>query len=342
MDINSNEINSLLGVIDTYRRWKHYKQKNDREYYYYHPSEWGKCLRSQQYRHYTQMGWIEIEQKEMNSKKLRLFDKGNKMHERWASYFDDIGGVLMGRWQCKNPLCYLFNDNGNMVEDFDYSLDNGKNYIKNIFENGERRIHAGKNNEPIFKPKECFCGCKDFQYLETPVFSEKLKIKGNADVVLNFENINPDKFKNVKILFNKKYLPIGDEKIVGDMKTVGSNAWKSQIEAKGPHKEYLVQLTIYIHILGCKYGVVMYENKDNSELAWFQVKRNEQWWDLVQWQAEEMIRMRDNRLLPPPKAETKTDYMCKDCDFRDLCHKSPVWKDSSLDKQRKIFYKSFL
>lgn len=329
------EVSSLMGVIDTYKRWKHHSQSGDREYFYYHPSEWGKCLRYQQYKHYAQRGYIEVEHTEMNSKLLRLFDKGHNMHERWASYFDDIGNVLMGEWKCQNVLCRMFDDNGNIIT-------SDKERLFNILKNEEPRIHRGQDGKPIFKPKKCVCGCEDFKYLETLVYREDLQIKGHADLVLNFENIDLEKFKKVKVLFNKKYLPTGNDIIVGDMKTSGSNAWKSQVMLKGAHKAYLIQLTIYIHILGCKYGVVMYENKDTSELAWFQVTRNEQWWDLVQWQAAEMIKMRNNRLLPPPKAENKSDYMCKDCEFRNLCHKSSVWQDPKLESQRKLFYKSFL
>ena len=76
------EISSLMGVIDTYLRWNQYQRKNERSYEHYHPSELGKCLRTQQYKHYVQKGYITLEFEPFDSKKLRLFDKGHNMHSR--------------------------------------------------------------------------------------------------------------------------------------------------------------------------------------------------------------------------------------------------------------------
>lgn len=337
MDVKnvSREVNAILGLIDTYKRYKQYQSRFDRKYEYYHPSEWGKCLRQQQYKHYVSNGLINIDFFEMESQKLRLFDKGHNMHHRWSNYFDDIGNVLMGHWRCENKLCNIFDDNGNVSIKDD-------NKIKEILEKNQTRIYKGKNNEPVLRPNVCACGCRDFSYLETPVFSEELKIAGNADIVLNCDNLDEKKFKDVKITFNKNCLPIKNSKLVIDMKTAGSNSWKNQIQRKGAHKEYIVQLTIYLHILGFDYGMILYENKDNSELYCHKVDRNDEWWDIIQWQAKEMIAMREAKTLPPPKASSKQDYMCKNCDFKSLCHKSTVWDDKNLDKKIRCFYKSLL
>jgi len=94
-DYTPKEVSSLIGVIDTYLRWNQYTQRNDRSYLHFHPSEWGKCLRSQQYKHYAQLGYIKKEFSNFDSKILRLFDKGHNMHNRWVSYFDNVGNVLM-------------------------------------------------------------------------------------------------------------------------------------------------------------------------------------------------------------------------------------------------------
>lgn len=292
------------------------------------------CLRQQQYKHYTQMGYIQVEQKPFDSKLLRLFDKGHNMHERWSGYFDDIGNCLLGHWRCKNLMCRIFNDDGSVA------IKNEKE-MKLVL-NEPSRLYEGENRRPIFKPVKCVCGCTEFSYVETPVFDDRLKIRGSADLVLNFENLNPERFEGVRIMYNKNHLPTGNSLVVGDMKTASSSSWKNQIMSKGPYKEHLVQITFYVYVLGADYGLIMYENKDNSELAWFQVKRNQQWWDLIQWQAGQMVEMRDNKLLPPPKAETKKDYMCLSCPYKSLCHKSKVWEDVNYDKKRREFYQSFL
>ena len=83
------EVQSLLGLIDTYKRWDQYTHRGDRSYAHYHPSEWGKCLRLQQYKHYAHLGLIKVDYNGFDSKLLRLFDKGHNMHERWTRYMDE-------------------------------------------------------------------------------------------------------------------------------------------------------------------------------------------------------------------------------------------------------------
>ena len=86
----------------------------------------------------------------------------------------------------------------------------------------------------------------------------------------------------------------------------------------------------------------MYENKNNSELKWYKVERNDEWWEVIQWQAKTMMEMTKNKKLPPPRPTDRSSYDCKSCDFASLCHKSKIWQDSGLDKYRKSFYKCLL
>jgi len=327
------EITAFMNLIDTYVRWKVVDERGNRSYDHYHPSEFGKCLRMQQYKHYAWKGLIELKHPEPNSEKHRLFHKGHNMHDRWANYFDGIGNVLIGRWKCKNILCFLFNEKGDIGNISNSNKDK-------LFQSKKTRVYGEDN--PIFRPKKCVCGCVDFEYLETPVRSPELNIKGNADLVINCKNLKEERFKGVRISYNYKFLPQKNSKIVIDMKTVGSNAWKNQIMSKGPHKDYLIQLTIYTHILNCDYGIIAYENKDNSKMAWFQVPRNDEWWEIVRYQAKTMIEMSKSRKLPPPKYASKSNYSCKYCDFRELCHKSKIWESPMIEKKRREFYKSLL
>ncbi len=291
------------------------------------------CLRSQQYKHYAWKGLIDVRLPDPDSTKQRLFDKGHNMHDRWSNYFDKIGGILLGRWRCKNLLCYMFDDKGNVKNNYP---------LEEIYKDKKTRIMGEKEVGGIFRPKKCVCGCSDFEYLETHVRCPEFNIKGNADIVLNCKNLNEERFKGVRISYNNKFLPLKDSKVVIDMKTCGSNAWKNQIMAKGPHKDYLIQLTIYTHILDCDYGIIAYENKDNSKMAWFQVPRNDEWWEVIKYQTKTMIEMSKNRKLPPPKYSSKSNYSCKWCEFRELCHKSKIWDSPNLNKNRREFYKSLL
>jgi CRISPR/Cas system-associated exonuclease Cas4 (RecB family) len=330
------ELTALTGLIDTYKRWSHFIGKDDRCYDHYHPSEWGKCLRKQQYLHYKQLGLIEVEYKPMNSKLLRLFDKGHNMHERWSAYFDNIGGVLRGQWKCKNLLCNMFDDKGQLKN----NLTNPN--IKKLFGDKRTRVYGSKEEYGVFRPEVCKCGSKDFEYVELSVRDESLNMSGHADLIVDCSNLNVDRFKEVTSTFDLRFLPTDNKKIVIDMKSIGSNQWRCQLERKGPHKAYVIQLTIYAYILNCEYGVLMYENKDNSQVKCFKVDKNDEWWETIKWQAKTMVDMVENRKLPPPRPTTKSDFECKGCSFKSLCHKSGVWKDSELERKRKSFYKVLL
>jgi hypothetical protein len=326
------EVTSMMNLIDTYIRWRTVDTRGDRSYDHYHPSEFGKCLRMQQYKHYAWKGLIDVKYPEPESQKQRLFDKGHNMHDRWSNYFDQIGGILLGRWKCKNHLCFMFDDSGQVILNAP---------LEEIYKQKKTRVVEGKCGYS-FRPNKCVCGCSDFTYLETHVRAPEINMKGNADIVLNCRNLKEERFKGVRISYNQKYLPIGKSKVVIDMKSCGSNAWKNQIMSKGAHKDYLIQLTSYIHILDCDYGIIAYENKDNSKMQWFHVPRNDVWWEIIQSQAKTMIEMSKEKKLPPPKYDSKKNFLCTYCDFKSLCHKSKVWDSPTLESSRKEFYKSLL
>ena len=331
---DSKEMDSFRDLIDTAILKEHYESKDDRKYDYYHPSELGKCLRKQQYNHYASTKRIKKECSPFPSQKYRLFDKGHNMHLRWQRYFGEIDNILMGRWQCTNPLCYLFDDHGKILN---------TDSISSLYEKNKSRIYPLDNYLSIsLKPEKCICGNTHFDYRETPVFSEELKIKGNSDLVINCDHLNMDAFKDVLVKFDKRFLPQDGRKVVIDMKTIGSNAWKNQVLSRGVNKDYIIQLISYIHLLNCDYGIVIYENKDDSQLALFKIERNDNLWGVIKFQLEEMVKMRETGSLPYPKATSKIDNMCKDCDFRSLCHKSEIWKNPNLDQCRADFYKSTL
>ena len=334
MDYTSKEVTALLGLVVTYRRWKNFDSFGDRRYKHYHPSEWGKCLRSQQYKHYVELGFLKTEPTVFESKLLRLFDKGHNMHNRWTNYFDDMGGILRGRWRCGNSSCYMFEDDGTLKSKLT------PKQISKILEEKKRRVHGSSAAQGIFRPDKCACGCSEFNYLETHVENKELNMKGNSDLLLDCSYLDSEKFKEVRSTFNIKYLP--KTPIVGDLKTIGSSSWEYQLNKRGPHKYYLIQLTIYMYILDCEYALLMYENKDNSQVKWYKVERNDKWWEIIKWQSKKMQSMVANKQLPPPRPLYKSSYDCKSCDFKGICHKSKIWKNPKLEDKREGFYQELL
>ena len=329
------EISALIGLIDTYLRWNQYKQKDSRSYKHYHPSEWGYCLRVQQYKHYIEKGYISSEYESLDSKTLRLFDKGHNMHSRWVKYFDRIGNILLGKWKCTNQLCYVFTDEGKQKK---LSVEE----LEDLYKSFKSRIYG--EDTPIFRPEKCICGNTRFRYEEATVKDASLNMKGHADTIINCSNLNIDMFKDVDITFDKRFLPIGDKNVVIDFKTINDRNYVNQLERRKAHKGYKIQLTIYIHILGCEYGVLLYENKNNSETKYFVVPRNDKWWELIKKQATTMMDMASGSVhrLPPPRPLKMDCYECKKCDFRNLCKKSNIWDKKNLNSMRKDFYGELL
>jgi CRISPR/Cas system-associated exonuclease Cas4 (RecB family) len=331
----SPEVASIRNLTDTYIRYKQYRDRLDRQYDYYHPSEWAKCLRMHQYKHYVWTKGIPFEYPELDSKLIRIFDTGHFMHARFQQYFDDMGHILMGRWQCTNPLCHLVDKNGEIhctAKD-----------LANTYEKGFGRIYDGENHQPIFKPERCVCGNKKFRYVETLAFDERLKIRGNADLVINCDNLDLNIFKKeVRNTCDDRFLPKNGRKIVIDMKSMGSRQFEEQVKRKKVRRDHMVQLNIYINMLDCDYGVLFYENKDNCDVDLVRVERDPQMWEVIQHQAEQMVAMRRIKALPPPLPADKKNADCLSCSFKELCHASPEWKDPNLQGRREEFYKCLL
>jgi len=329
------EVSSLLGLIDTHLRWKKQQEKHDREYFYYHPSEWGKCLRKQQYKHFVQLGYIESPPAEqIGGQKARLFDKGHNMHSRWQNWYFAEMGILRGRWKCLNPLCFTFDNEGKDRRD-----NLKEEHWKHINE-GQTRVFGVKEKLGCFRPEKCNCGHNKFTYCEVPVVSDELKLKGNADIILDFSNFDPGKYKGVRKTFNELVFP--KKPIVVDMKTINDWSWKQQLLKVGAHKEYIVQVTIYAHLLDCEYGILIYENKNDSTAMAYKVERNNDLFGIVREQAKRMIVLSESKKLPPPKPEDQSVRECQDCEFSSMCHKSKIWEDDKLDEKRRMFYKSLL
>ena len=321
----SKKSQTVLELIDTYCRWRK-KNEPPRGYSIFHPSAFGKCLRNMQYLKYSENGikGMILPEEEFSGKQIRLFDTGNCMHNRWAKYFEEIG-ILRGVWQCTNPVCKFVTDSGT------FSGTSIAGYYKE-----SPRIYGKEEKQGILKPKECICGCRNFKYHEVSVSSKELGMHGHADMILDFSALEKDKFDGIKATFDMTEFP--SKPIVVDMKTCNNFAF-SKLSTNGPDSAYQIQLVIYSNILDCEFGVLIYENKDNSEVAAFQInKSTDTAFAEVKKQAKTMIEMSNHNILPPPRPASKDCFECKKCQFRTLCHSSKIWDDKNLNKLRKEFY----
>jgi len=327
------EVVNVINVLNTFLKWKSLNGP-PRGYEKYHPSSFGGCLRKAQYQRYTERGWLNVEKEDPEPKTLRIFDTGHSMHARWAKYFEDIG-ILRGYWSCNNPCCHLWDDKGNYSSDI---LQKDSIKVPEIINNFKPRFYGKDNKLGCFKPKSCVCGCEDFEYHEITVEDKELNFRGHCDQILDFCNFNPSMFSQgnpVDVLFKAEDLP--KKPIVLDMKSINSYSFKSKLEV-GPSLVYRTQLCIYANVLDLDYGILIYENKDDSSTKVYKVERNPEMWQRIRKQAFDLNDMVDDKLLPPPRPVSKDDYDCRYCEYQSICHKSSIWKDPELMQKRLKFY----
>lgn len=320
------EVTNIINVLNTYLQWKSINGP-PRGYLRYHPSSFGSCLRKAQYQRYGELGYINVTKELNEAKSIRIFDTGHSMHARWAEYFESIG-VLRGVWECKNMLCQAFDDSGNFNA---ANLSNAK----------KGRFYGKDNKIGCFKPEKCVCGCTNFEYHEVTVHHDELNFHGHCDQILDFSRFDPSMFKKgnaVDVLFKAEDLP--KKPIVLDMKSINSFGFRSKLE-HGPSLVYKTQLVIYCNVLDLEYGILIYENKDDSSTKVYKVDRNPDLWQTVVKQANALNDMVAEKLLPPPRPLAKTDSDCRYCEYQSICHNSKIWDDPNLDTKRLNFYGNF-
>jgi hypothetical protein len=335
------EVTSIVGLIETYLRWREMNGP-DRGYEVYHPSAMGKCLRMMQYQRYEARGLIKGNHEGFPGKMLRLFENGHSMHERWKNYFEHLG-VLRGVWACRNPLCRLFHDEG-----MDMAPHATVGEIRKNPEKFLPRVYGEDDLQGVFKPERCVCGFSDFRYDEVLVEDKELNFRGHADIILDFSRFDGTLFdESVKDglakFFNARDLPKGI--VVVDMKSCGKNSYMNQVQKMGPHKYYQIQLTVYVNVLKCDFGLLWYEEKDQFDTSVFKIEANPGAWEQIRKQALTMQEMANaaKPLLPPPRPISKSSYECKGCAFSKFCHKAGgIWDDPQLEQKRKEFYGDLL
>jgi hypothetical protein len=335
------EVSSVIGLVDTYLRWKNANQA-PRGFEKYHPSAFGKCLRLMQYQRYVDRGYIPAPEVSPEPSMIRIWDNGHSLHERWRSYFEELG-VLRGYWRCNNPLCSAFHDNDYVNPDalHDFKEDPSDWYPR-------RRWYGRDQLQGCFKPEKCVCGCTDFYYAEIDVVSEELNFYGHCDMILDFSRFDPARFEGVKSSFIPEYLP--KRPVVLDMKSINMFNFQD-LASEGKDFEYMVQLMVYANILDCDYGILVYENKNNQKVIAFKVEKSStDMFENIKQQAKklnDLVSVVDedgniHHKLPPPRPRSRDSKKCEHCEFSKICHASPIWEDPELDEIRKDFYGELL
>jgi hypothetical protein len=305
------------------------------------------CLRMMQYQRYSERGYIPTPDDPHPSHLCRIFGNGHSMHDRWRDYFDEMG-ILKGYWTCTNPLCGAYDHEGN----YDGETTMADFYAETKAMMKLRRSYGRDQLRGSLKPDKCVCGWTRFKYDELDVIAEELNFHGHADGILDFSSPKFDAEKYMRYVGKAtwSYDDLPKSEIVIDFKSINTNDF--QTVAKGdPHKDYLVQLTIYANVLNCESGLLMYENKNNQRTTAFKVPRSEEeWWPRIRQQAMLMNQMVDvedengdvHHLLPPPKYSSRESAGCNYCIYKDTCHTSSIWEAEDFEQQRQDFYGELL
>lgn len=113
--------------------------------------------------------------------------------------------------------------------------------------------------------------------------------------------------------------------VVIEIKTTRTEAWNSRrMKNKGPEYQEL-QLLLYLYFLGEKYGVLLYEDKNDHEKLMIPVEMTDENLARIEKVVEWMRKVRktyEEGLLPkiPFRSNSK---ICKACPLRDWCHNQP-------------------
>jgi CRISPR/Cas system-associated exonuclease Cas4 (RecB family) len=119
-------------------------------------------------------------------------------------------------------------------------------------------------------------------------------------------------------------LLLGDEEVVGEIKTMKDEAFERHKLRGEPAKYHLMQLIIYMRVLGKQKGALIYENKNNHELLVFPIEVNETYitWvnNTFDWMREVYKAWKDRNL--PQKNYRSNSKICKECPVKAACDKA--------------------
>jgi CRISPR/Cas system-associated exonuclease Cas4 (RecB family) len=111
------------------------------------------------------------------------------------------------------------------------------------------------------------------------------------------------------------------EELLGEIKTMMSEGFEYRKINQKPKVGHLVQLLIYMKILGKKRGVLIYENKNNHELLVLPVEMTsyyQQWVDgAFEWMRTVRRSWEDREL--PEKNYRSNSKICKTCPLSKIC-----------------------
>lgn len=168
---------------------------------------------------------------------------------------------------------------------------------------------------------------------------EDLRISGRSDAIIwNFmKKEEPEVDHTIRL-----YKPSNDDNnedelvyegpasdvLIVEFKSIKSKNYDYLPKTKAK-KEHEMQLQLYFFLTGIRQGMVYYENKDTQEQKYYVVNYNQKIVDEVISDIRYIIGCIDNGRLPE-REFNPSDFQCRYCDFRDICH--PMTNSYNLEE----------
>lgn len=259
-------------------------RKSDRDYSYFHASEWDRCNRQKAYLYYVSKGILKFNEEStiIDPKLQRCFDNGHYLHDRWKHYIEATG-ALVGYWKCKNFMAHP-----------------------------EPKIYGKDSKLGVPRPEKCECGSTKFSYEEVGFHDEETWWGGHVDAVVNLGIITSQIIAAPKI----------DELMIIDFKSINNFSYKTLTQPKSEHNTQM-QIYLYLSGLNYgkfiyedkgSHGVKEYlVIRDDAFIA---VKKEE----AIQLKERlTKLNSQGKHVLPPRAYATRSHANCVDCKFRGTC-----------------------
>lgn len=205
-----------------------------------------------------------------------IFDTGTVIHKQIQFYYG-VSGLLKGAWQC--PMC------GHIVK--------GKDPIQM-----PRVAVASATGYKIHDFDLCpKCGKNDrtwphWEYVEPFALDKAERIAGSTDGFLDY--------------------PFDGSVYEGilEVKSINQNGYEEKYGDPLPQPEHVFQASIYMHLFGRAWALILYFNKNKSEVKEFIVPKNPAAWDFAVKRSRAVLQ--SLKRGKPPSEDWRTCRKIKD------------------------------
>ena len=257
-------------------------KNNNRDYSYFHASEWDKCHRKIAYEYYESKGYITLDGSSIKVSPLkeRVYDVGHSAHFRWKGYLEETG-ALMGKWECLNHIAH-----------------------KNI-----PRIFGCEEKLGVLKPNSCSCGYTKFRYHELSFLDDETMWGGSVDAILDLSLLNTG-------------IPLDERYLVVDFKTINPMQYKTLTQPMSEHDTqmqiylYLTNLKYGKFIYEDKWTQGVKEFLVTRDEAKLSIKKDQA------YRLKYLVTHTNNqgkRVLPERAYESRANSNCLQCKYRSNC-----------------------